>query len=95
VSRKLPPSRRAGPVGRDDVLAELRHLVDEAVAGRGHLTLLAGEAGIGKTTMLTAAAGYAESRGARVAWGWGWPGEGAPGYWPWIQVMRMFGLDIP
>jgi tetratricopeptide (TPR) repeat protein len=95
VSRKLPPSRRAGPVGRDDVLAELRHLVDEVVAGRGHLTLLAGEAGIGKTTMLTAAAGYAESRGARVAWGWGWPGEGAPGYWPWIQVMRMFGLDIP
>jgi tetratricopeptide (TPR) repeat protein len=95
VSRKPPPSRSAGPVGRDDVLAELRHLVDEAVAGRGYLTLLAGEAGIGKTTMLTAAAGYAESRGARVAWGWGWPGEGAPGYWPWIQVMRMFGLDIP
>jgi len=95
VSRKPPPPRRAGPFGRDDVLAELRHLVDEAVAGRGHLMLLAGEAGIGKTTMLTAAAGYAESRGARVAWGWGWPGEGAPGYWPWIQVMRMFGLDIP
>jgi len=30
-----------------------------------------------------------------VAWGWGWPGEGAPGYWPWVQVMRMLGLDIP
>jgi tetratricopeptide (TPR) repeat protein len=57
--------------------------------------LLAGEPGIGKTTMLTAAAGYAESRGVRVAWAWGWPGEGAPGYWPWVQVMRTFGLDIP
>src|SRR5439155_17598071 len=92
VPRK-PPT--AGPVGRDDVLAELRLVVDEAVAGRGHLLLLAGEAGIGKTTMLAAAAGYAEGRGARVAWGWGWPGEGAPGYWPWVQVMRTLGLDIP
>ena len=71
-------ARKAGPVGRDDVLAELRRVVDEAVAGRGHLLLLAGEAGIGKTTMLTAAAGFAESRGVRVGWGWGWPGEGAP-----------------
>jgi hypothetical protein len=88
-------ARKAGPVGRDDVLAELRRMVDEAVAGRGHLLLLAGEAGIGKTTMLAAAAGYAESRGTRVAWGWGWPGEGAPAYWPWVQVMRMLGLDIP
>jgi hypothetical protein len=64
-------ARKAGPVGRDDVLAELRRVVDEAVAGRGHLLLLAGEARIGKTTMLTAAAGFAESRGVRVAWGWG------------------------
>jgi energy-coupling factor transporter ATP-binding protein EcfA2 len=95
VSRKPLAARTAGPVGRDDVLAELRRVVDEAVAGRGHLLLLAGEAGIGKTTMLTAAAGLAESRGTRVAWGWGWPGEGAPGYWPWVQVMRMLGLDIP
>src|SRR5690348_11278909 len=95
VSRKPPSARTAAPVGRDDVLAELRRVVDEAAAGRGRLLLLAGEAGIGKTTMLTAAAGYAESRGARVAWGWGWPGEGAPGYWPWVQVMRTLGLDIP
>ncbi|HEX3190505.1 MAG TPA: AAA family ATPase [Streptosporangiaceae bacterium] len=95
MTRKPPAARTAGPVGRDDVLAELRRVVDEAVAGRGHLLLLAGEAGIGKTTMLTAAADFAESRGTRVAWGLGWPGEGAPGYWPWVQVMRMLGLDIP
>ena len=74
MSRKPLAARTAGPVGRDDVLAELRRVVDEAVAGRGHLLLLAGEAGIGKTTMLTAAADFAESRGTRVAWGWGWPG---------------------
>ena len=84
---------RAGLVGRDDVLGQLRRAVDQAMAGRGHLLLLAGEAGIGKTTLLTEASRYAESRGARIAWGWGWPGEGAPGYWPWVQVMRTLGLD--
>jgi len=95
VSPKPAALRKAGPVGRADVLDGLRRIVDRAVAGRGQIMLLAGEAGIGKTTMLAAAADFAESRGARVAWGWGWPGEGAPGYWPWVQVMRMLGLDIP
>ena len=55
--------------------------------------LLTGEAGIGKTTLLRAAARYAEGTGARPAWGSGWPGAGAPGYWPWIQVLRSLGLD--
>jgi len=86
-------SGASGPVGRDDVLAQLRRSVDDAVAGRGQVVLLTGEAGIGKTTMLTEAAQYAESRGARTAWGWGWPDEGAPGYWLWAQVTRALGLD--
>jgi predicted ATPase len=67
VPRKPPAPRTAGPVGRDGILAELRRVVDEAAAGRGHLLLLTGEAGIGKTTMLTAAAGHAESRGLGLA----------------------------
>ena len=77
------------------MLDQLRRTVDRALAGRGHLLLLAGEAGIGKTTLLTELSHYAAARGARVAWGWGWPGEGAPGYWPWVQVMRALGLDTP
>src|SRR6185437_11402743 len=83
------------PVGRQDVLSRLHRGVDDALARHGQLVLLAGEAGIGKTTMLSAAAAYAERRGARVAWGWGWPGAGAPGYWPWVQVLRTFGRDLP
>jgi hypothetical protein len=86
---------RAGPVGRDNVLGQLRRVVDQAMARRGDLLLLAGEAGIGKTTLLSELSHYAQSRGVRVAWGWGWPGEGAPGYWPWVQVLRSLGLDTP
>jgi hypothetical protein len=83
----------AAPAGRDDVLGRLRRAVDGAVAGRGLIVLLTGEAGIGKTTLLRETARYAEGTGARAAWGWGWPGGGAPGYWPWIQVLRALGLD--
>jgi hypothetical protein len=75
-------------VGRDDVLAQLRFAAEEAVTGRGELILLTGEAGIGKTTMLSEAARYAESRGIRVAWGFCGPDDSAPAYWPWAQVAR-------
>jgi hypothetical protein len=71
-----------GPVGRDDVLAQLRFAAEEAVTGRGELILLTGEAGIGKTTMLSEAARYAETRGIRVAWGFCGPDDSAPAYWP-------------
>ena len=91
--RPRPAGGDAAPAGRDDVLGRLRRAVDGAVAGRGLIVLLTGEAGIGKTTLLREATRYAEGRGARPAWGWGWPGEGAPGYWPWIQVLRALGLD--
>jgi hypothetical protein len=92
-----PPGQASprGPAGRDDELGQLRRVVDEAIAGRGQLLLLAGEAGIGKTAMLAAADRYASGRGVRVAWGWGWPGDGATGYWPWVQVLRSLGLDAP
>ena len=92
---RRPPAASGGaaPVGRDDLLGRLRGAVDGAVAGRGLIVLLTGEAGIGKTTLLKEAARYAEGTGARPAWGSGWPGAGAPGYWPWIQVLRALGLD--
>src|SRR5215472_12484159 len=73
---------RAEIVGRADVLAQLDSVVDHALAGRSGALLLAGEAGIGKTTLLSAAAERAEAGGARVARAWGWAG-GAPAFWLW------------
>ena len=80
-------------VGRQAELAHLDQLLARARANERQIVLLTGEAGIGKTTLLREAARYAEGTGARPAWGSGWPGGGAPGYWPWIQVLRALGLD--
>ncbi len=62
--------------------------VDAAVRGRGSVVLVAGEAGIGKTAILGAAADHAAARGAIAVAGGGWDGDGAPGLWPWVQVVR-------
>jgi tetratricopeptide (TPR) repeat protein len=74
--------------GRDEPLAVLRSIVDSAVTGRGRLVLVTGEAGIGKTTLAVETARHAETAGARALWGAAWPGADAPGYWPWVQVLR-------
>ena len=80
-------------VGRRLTVAALRSAVDAAVAGTGRVVLLAGEAGMGKTALAAEAAAYAKARGAVAVWGTCWEGEGAPGYWPWIQVVRALARD--
>ena len=75
-------------MGRESALVGLRGAVDDAVAGRGRLELIAGEAGIGKTALAAEVVAYAETRGMGVLWATCWDGEGAPPYWPWVQVLR-------
>jgi hypothetical protein len=77
-----------GLVGRRLALGALRAAVDEAVAGLGGLVLLAGDAGMGKTALATEAVAYARGRGADTAWAACWEGDGAPGFWPWVQLLR-------
>ena len=77
-------------LGRERETKDLRTAVDEAVAGRGRVSVVAGEAGIGKTRLSSEAAAYAELRGAHVLWGRCYEGEGSPAYWPWVQVIRAY-----
>jgi len=74
---------------RHEVLARLCRRADEALRGTGGLVVVTGEAGIGKTTALAAVAAHVRGR-AQVRWGSGVPG--APGYWPWREVLR--GFDV-
>ena len=77
-------------VGRGFELDELRAALDEALRGRGSLALLVGEPGIGKTRIADELATYAGLRGAQVLWGRCYESEGAPVYWPWVQVIRSY-----
>ncbi|WP_100500709.1 ATP-binding protein [Geodermatophilus chilensis] len=84
-------------VGRDRMLARLRKMVGRVVDGHRSTVLVAGEAGIGKTSLLHAAVAIASSGGARTAWGTCIDVDGAPGYWPWTQALdglvRALGVD--
>ncbi len=75
-------------VGRERELGELQGGLREAERGHGSLFLLSGDPGIGKTRLADRLCGFAAGRGARVVWGRAWEGEGAPAYWPWVQVLR-------
>jgi MoxR-like ATPase len=56
----------AGPlIGRADDLEYLTAFVDQAAVSGGAL-LLSGEAGVGKTVLLDAAAAHAQAAGSRV-----------------------------
>ncbi|HYN95342.1 MAG TPA: AAA family ATPase, partial [Pilimelia sp.] len=75
-------------LGRAHPEAVLRAEIRRATDSHGGLVLVTGEAGIGKTTLVTAGAEEARRRGALVLGGSCWDSDSAPGYWPWVQVVR-------
>ncbi|GGT32344.1 AAA family ATPase [Nonomuraea spiralis] len=75
-------------IGRDHPAALLRAEISRVIESHGGLVLVTGEAGIGKTTLVTSAAAEARRRGALVVGGACWDSGSAPGYWPWVQVLR-------
>jgi len=75
-------------VGREPALAALRSAAETAAGGRGRLLLVTGEPGIGKTALLAELSAEAANTGALVLWAQCWDGDGAPAYWPWVQVLR-------
>ena len=85
----LRPGRAAAsPLeGRADELGLLEAGLDDALAGRGRLFVVVGAAGTGKTRLADELASGAKERGARILWGRGWAGGGAPPYWPWTQAL--------
>ncbi|MDQ0381607.1 ATP-binding protein [Amycolatopsis thermophila] len=75
-------------IGRDHPSAVLRAEIGRAVDSHGGLVLVTGEPGIGKTTLITGAADDARRLGALVLGSACWDSGSAPGYWPWVQVLR-------
>jgi tetratricopeptide (TPR) repeat protein len=80
----------SGFVGRGRELGELRVALQESHAGQGRMFMLAGEPGIGKTRIAQELAVEARALGAQVLWGYCSEDDGAPPYWPWIQLLRSY-----
>ena len=80
-----------GVVGRTGPLQRLGEVVTASVNGRASALLVSGEAGIGKTSLISAALGGAcvDSAPGTAIIGWGtcWHGDGAPGFWPWMRAL--------
>ena len=74
-------------VGRDRELARVTRLLDHAVAGRGHLVLCTGEAGIGKTRLAEEVAALAAARGVPVVWARAADRGSSPPYGLWRMVL--------
>jgi FixJ family two-component response regulator/tetratricopeptide (TPR) repeat protein len=75
-------------VGRE---TELRFLESErarAAAGHGRVVLLAGDNGIGKTTLAFELARRARAEGTLVLWAHCDDAHAAPAYWPWTKILR-------
>jgi AAA ATPase-like protein len=88
-------------VGRMDALARLAaayRAVSEPAGParrRAGLVLVAGEAGIGKTALLTRHAAALAADGCCPVWGTCWDGDRAPAFWPWTQALRMLFDERP
>ena len=82
-------------VGRAEPLARLTAAYQAVAAAPGDagpgwagLVLVTGEAGIGKTALLTRFAAEVAAAGGVVVWGTCWDGDQAPAWWPWTQALR-------
>lgn len=82
-------------IGRAHAAGVLRADIARAVHSHGGLVLVTGEAGIGKTTLITDAMEHARTSGALVLSGSCWDSGAAPGYWPWLQVIRALRRQLP
>jgi class 3 adenylate cyclase/tetratricopeptide (TPR) repeat protein len=83
-------------VGRESELTRLLGLLSQAAAGRGGLTFVVGEPGIGKTRLAEELAEAARRDGVEVLWGHCLDGDWAPPYAPFAEAAEaLAGALVP
>jgi len=81
-------------IGREQETKQLHVALNETLAGKGHLFMLVGEPGCGKTRMTEQLGTYARLCNAQVLTGSCYEGEGAPAFWPWLQIIRSYAQEL-
>lgn len=80
-------------VGRARELGQLRDALSRLLAGSGGLVLISGEAGIGKTTLVTALSEEASEHNVQVLAGYCYERHAAPPYGPWLELLATYQPD--
>jgi len=73
-------------IGRTRPQERLNQAAVASTSGRRSAVLVSGEAGMGKTSLIRAMLDASTADTTVIGWGTCWHGEGAPGFWPWMQV---------
>ncbi|MFJ1864266.1 BTAD domain-containing putative transcriptional regulator [Streptomyces sp. NPDC088097] len=82
-------------VGRESELAALGRASERALAGGPVVALVAGEAGLGKSALLSRLRARLRGEGWLVAHGRATDAEGAPPAWPWVEALRAVAAEAP
>jgi len=77
-------------VGREPELRQLQSALQDALKGQGGLRMLVGEPGSGKTRTTEQLVTSARLQHFQVLQGRCYEGEGAPAFWPWVQMIRSY-----
>ena len=73
-------------IGRAGPRERLNRAAVASTNGRRSAVFVSGEAGMGKTSLIRAVLDESSADTTVIGWGTCWHGEGAPGFWPWMQV---------
>ena len=76
-------------VGREQELVKLEHHFKQAIEGKGTTVFVSGEAGVGKTRLITAFLKKAKIRGVTMLSGWCLSEAGVP-YFPFIEAFNTY-----
>jgi DNA-binding SARP family transcriptional activator len=79
-------------IGRDAEVGRLSQALARACRGHGHIVVVAGEAGIGKTRLITALREATTRRGAHTLIGRSYETERLLPFGPWVQAIREAGI---
>ncbi|WP_250004812.1 BTAD domain-containing putative transcriptional regulator [Actinoplanes sp. M2I2] len=91
----VPGAAEPALVGRSSAVADLRAGLERVLAGHGETALISGDAGIGKTRLVTELDRLASAQGAKVLWGRCHEADFSPAYWPWLPILRELGPVRP
>jgi tetratricopeptide (TPR) repeat protein len=75
-------------VGREQELAQLRNLLQQAMEGRGRIAMISGDAGVGKTRLATEVATQAWRSGVRMLVGKCYDQDDALPYGPFVEMLE-------